>query len=91
VVRLLLDAGASISVQGHHGSSLYAALLSDSFQVVEMLLDAGTVIDRRNEGHNDISKEEYCSVLHVASGGGRDAVVKRLLNAGIDVNAQGET
>jgi ankyrin repeat protein len=83
VVRLLIDAGASVSVQGgHRSSALSAALLSGSLQVVRMLLDSGTVIDRRNEGHNVILKEEYCKVLHVVSAGGRDAVVKRLLNVG---------
>ena len=89
MVRLLLNASANTSVQGgHYDSTLYAALVSGSEQIVEILLNSSTVI-RRNKEYNNILGKEYCRALHLALAKGRTAIVQRLLNAGANVNAQG--
>ncbi|KAJ7059432.1 hypothetical protein C8F01DRAFT_1370371 [Mycena amicta] len=82
VVRLLLEHGADVNMQGgHYGNALQAASHSGHLDVVRLLLEHGADVNMQG-GH-------YGNALQAASHSGHLDVVRLLLEHGADVNAQG--
>ncbi|KJK86072.1 hypothetical protein H633G_10085 [Metarhizium anisopliae BRIP 53284] len=85
VVRILLDSGADINVQGGeygYGNALQVASLEGHATVVQVLLDEGADINAQGELDSN--------ALQAASYGGHVEIVQILLEKGAHINAQGE-
>jgi ankyrin repeat protein len=75
VVKMLLDKGADVNVQGgFYGNALQAASYGGHEQVVKMLLDRDADVNAQGG--------EYSNALYAASFRGHEQVVKMLLDAG---------
>ena len=84
VVRLLLDKGANVNIQGgEYGSALQAAATSwrDSVEVVWLLLDKGASVN--------IQGGTYGNALQAAAWRGNVELVRLLLDKGAGVHVQG--
>jgi ankyrin repeat protein len=82
VVRLLLDKGADINVQGgDYGNALQAASANGHEMIVRLLLDKGADINAQGGHHGN--------ALQAALQGGHQTVVRLLVDKGADINAQG--
>ncbi|PZC88487.1 Arp, Ankyrin repeat protein, partial [Pyrenophora tritici-repentis] len=93
VVKLLLDKGADVNVQGgHFGNALYTASYRGYEAVVQLLLNYGADVNAQGG--------DYGNALQAASYGGYEQTVKMLLdkgaktvkmllNKGANVNARG--
>jgi ankyrin repeat protein len=82
VVKLLLDQGADVNVQGgEYGTALQAAALGGYLDVIKLLLDQGADVN--------VQGDRYGTALQAAAWGEHLDVVKLLLDQGADVNVQG--
>ena len=82
VIRLLLDKGADINIQGgKYGSALQAVSWGGNVEAIRLLLDKGADIN--------IQVGKYGSALQAASYRGNVEIVRLLLDKGADVYAQG--
>ena len=92
IVKLLMDAGASVDGQNRHGySALLFAASDGNAAVVRLLLDAGVEVDLRDENdftplHHAVHFASSRSPTHLAS---TIETVRMLIAAGADVNARG--
>ncbi|CAI8024804.1 Ankyrin repeat domain-containing protein 50 [Geodia barretti] len=86
VVRLLLEAGASVLIPDKNGTSpLYVASQEGHSEVVDVLVKAGADV-------NQAWTKESCSVpLETAAHNGHTETVQRLLEAGAIVNHQNKS
>lgn len=86
IVRILLDAGAEITVVTKVGniSVLWTASWHGHDNVVRMLLDAGADVNASVGGLDD-------SALYAACATGHERIVRMLLDAGADVNIEGSS
>jgi hypothetical protein len=90
LVRLLIESGADVNMQGGaFGSILNAASSSGYVSIVELLLEKGAKRNTKHEPHEGATYELYGDALYVASLCGNYAVVKLLLERGFDANARG--
>ena len=83
VARILLDRGADpslASTNALHLSPLHSAVASDSFELVDLLLERGADPNAREASGS--------TPLHSAAGHGNRAVIERLLAAGADKDAR---
>jgi ankyrin repeat protein len=82
VVRLLLDEGADVNVQGRYfGTALQAASLIGHEVIVRLLLDRGADVN--------VQGGLYGTALQAASLIGHEVIVRLLLDRGADINIQG--
>ncbi|KAM0719563.1 hypothetical protein Q7P37_003693 [Cladosporium fusiforme] len=99
-VRELLRGEPDIEAEGGpYGNALQAASFSGHEEVVQILMDAGADINiqrrrvwqRTTSGIIQWPREggSYGNALQAASLGGHEAVIRILMDAGADVNAQG--
>ncbi|KAH0541631.1 hypothetical protein FGG08_003921 [Glutinoglossum americanum] len=85
VVGLLLDGGADPNARDNDGMTvLYSASRRGHGAVAQLLLERGAnpVLGPQGDG--------YWSFLHWGTSRGQEAIVRLLLNKGVDVNAQNE-
>ncbi len=81
-VRSLLDAGADASLGGEGGPPILYAAQAGSAEIFDMLRLAGaSILVARPDGQ---------SVLHSGSEGGSEAIVRAILEAGVDPDARGD-
>jgi len=77
IVKLLLDAGASVESVGYHGwHPLHIAASLGNLELVDLLLERGADIRARSSTRQ--------TALHKAASSGSIAVVRRLIEAGAD-------
>lgn len=76
ILKILLDAGYSFKTCFRDRSPLHVAATFNHTRLIEMLLNAGADLNSKTE------KNETC--LHFAAAAGQSAVVKFLLETGID-------
>jgi ankyrin repeat protein len=75
IVKLLLDAGADVNLQGgNYGTALQAASAGGHSRSVRLLLDAGADVN--------LMGGKYGSALQAAQQNGHDGIVDLLLSAG---------
>ncbi|KAI4934090.1 hypothetical protein J4E86_011472 [Alternaria arbusti] len=104
VVKLLIDAGADANARdSEHGSALQIASHSGNEAMVRLLIEAGADVDAPSANEFRDEAGTYCdrlaligghqslNALQIASAGGHTAVVKLLLDAGADIDAEGGT
>ena len=80
IVRILVEDGADINVQGVAGNSLYVAAQEGYQVIVRLLLDTGADVN---------SQGVIGSALQAASRAGHERIVQLLLDSGADPNSQG--
>jgi ankyrin repeat protein len=81
-VKLLLDRGADVNIQGgEYGNALQAAAYHGSPEIVKLLLDRGADVN--------IQGGEYGNALQAAAFEGSPKIMKLLLDRGANVNIQG--
>ena len=86
VVRLLLQAGANANAYAYQRTPLEMAVLANSAEVAQVLLDGGAYKEAKNAGGR--------TPLHVAAEKGCEKIVRLFLNTGLDIEAkdhQGKT
>ncbi|RDW60559.1 hypothetical protein BP6252_11942 [Coleophoma cylindrospora] len=102
IVKQLLVAGADVNTQceWEYSNALQAASKGGHEEIVKQLLAAGADVNAQGryygnalqaalcQRHEEIG-EYYGNALQAASKGGHEEIVKQLLAAGADVNAQG--
>ncbi|KAL2848944.1 ankyrin repeat-containing domain protein [Aspergillus pseudodeflectus] len=82
IVKLLLDKGADINVQGgEYGNALQAASFGGHQKIIQLLLEKGADINAQG-GH-------YGNALQAASLQGHTEIVCLLLDKGADIDARG--
>ncbi|KAJ5110886.1 hypothetical protein N7532_001421 [Penicillium argentinense] len=101
VVWMLLDAHADVNAQGgYFGNALQAAALGESTKVVRILIDAhadvnaqggqfGNALQAAAYGESSEVGGQFGNALQAAAYRGNTEVVRMLLDAHADVNAQG--
>ncbi|KAJ7059443.1 hypothetical protein C8F01DRAFT_1295268 [Mycena amicta] len=90
IVRLLLEHGADVNMQGgHDGNALQAASHSGHLDVVRLLLEHGADVNAQGGHYGNALRRHYENALQAASAGGHLDVVRLLLEHGADVNTQG--
>lgn len=91
VVKLLLDNGVSVSMQGgDHSNALQAAAKGGYEEIMKLLINKGADVNVQGRYYfllsNDFIND---NALHAASRKGHEAVVKLLLENGANPNMQG--
>lgn len=82
--KFLIDEGADVNVQYHQShTSLMLASRHGRLKIVEMLIEAGAIVDARG------GLSDWTALLY-ASGNGHLEIVKLLIEAGADMNAQSD-
>lgn len=82
IVRLLLEKGADVNVQGgKYGNALQAAAYNGRESIVQLLLDKGAEVNAQGG--------DYKNALQAAAIYGWESIVQLLLDNGAEVNAQG--
>lgn len=83
IVKILLNNGASIAIQGgHYRFALTAATVGGDLRIVNILLDYGAILNARDQ--------ENETALHGAVIGGSAEMVQHLLDKGIEPGMRGE-
>ena len=86
IIRLLLDKGADVNIQGgEYGTALRAAAYRGKVELIHLLLDKGADVNAQGGGG------EYGTALQAAAASSGESmleVVRLLLDNGADVNAQ---
>ena len=78
IVKMLIESGADVNVQGgHYGSALQAASYRGSEAIVKILIESGADVN--------VQGGIYGSAIQAASYRGSEAIVKMLIESGADV------
>jgi len=86
-VRCLVDIGANVNPRGTYEHPLYSAALEGHFDIANLLLDAGAVVDAIQGPHYPYQVSPM-QAIHAAASNGETAVVRSLIEAGADADVR---